>query len=350
MKHYIIPIFIPHYGCKHQCIFCNQRRITGRETPVTAVEVQQIIEQHLSQLTQPRIIEVAFYGGSFTALPFSVQQELLTPAYNALVRGRIKGIRLSTRPDCINSEIIALLKRYGVATVELGAQSLDDCVLTSAARGHSAQAVSNAAALIKKAGFILGLQLMLGLPGEDWLSIINTARQVVAIKPDLVRIYPTLVIVNTPLAALYQHHEYTPLTLTQAVGRAAALKLLFERHDINVIRTGLQASADLDDPAVVLAGPYHPSFGEMVESYIFYLMVAHLFNQLPQPLRDVVIHYHPVDHSKLRGIRNQNLSRWQQEYNPAAIELVPDGQSRGQLTLEHEKVSYVTNRDMLFYI
>jgi len=350
VKHYIIPIFIPHYGCSHQCVFCNQRRITGQATPVTADEVATIIDWHLTRLNQPRQVEVAFYGGSFTALPKEVQQALLRPAYNVLKQGKIHKIRLSTRPDCIDETTLALLKDHKVTTIELGAQSLDDNVLAAAARGHSSQAVAQAARLIKAAGFSLGLQLMLGLPAEDWVSSIKSAYKVLDIGPDFVRIYPTLVIENTPLAVLYRQGKYAPLTLSQAVSRAAGLKLLFERHSIKVIRTGLQASPDLADPSVVLAGPYHPSFGELVESHIYYLMVASVLQQAARQNGDLVIRCHCKDESKLRGNRNHNLLTWRKEFAILTVEIIPGLPHRDQLVISYRGLDYIVNRDMLIHI
>ena len=194
MKHAIIPLFIPHWGCPHQCVFCNQVRITGRSTSVTAQDIEKIIREYVPVRDDSRYWEAAFYGGSFTALPIKVMEELLKPAKQALDEGRIRAIRLSTRPDCITPEILRLLKRYGVKTVELGVQSLDPQVLKKAERGHTAEDARQAAALLRQNDFSVGLQFMIGLPGEDWKSMRYTARQGVRLKPDFIRIYPVLVL------------------------------------------------------------------------------------------------------------------------------------------------------------
>lgn len=350
MKNYIIPIFIPHYGCTHECIFCNQRKITGIESPILPVQIINTIEEHLMMITQPRKIEVAFYGGSFTALPINTQRDLLMPAYNALKNGQIHTIRISTRPDCINTEIVNFLYSFGVETIELGVQSLDDKVLQSACRGHTTQAVLNAVAVIRQYPLQCGLQLMPGLPGEDFNSLINTAIKAVQIRPDFVRIYPTIVIANTKLAELYRQGEYQPLSLDQAVKRSSYLKLLFERNGITVIRTGLQATKDLDNSEVVLDGPYHPAFGELVDSYLFKILITQCFDQLSRNSTQIVIHHHPKDTSKIRGLNNGNILKWNSESLFNNITLVQDGLKLGEVVIEHNHDKYILNKFMLEHV
>lgn len=350
MKNYIIPIFIPHYGCTHECIFCNQRKITGIESPISPVQIMNTIEEHLNMITQPRKIEVAFYGGSFTALPINTQRDLLMPAYDVLKNGKIHSIRISTRPDCINTEIVNFLRSLGVETIELGVQSLDDKVLRSACRGHTTQAVLNAVAVIRQYPLKCGLQLMPGLPGEDFNSLINTAIKTVQIRPDFARIYPTIVIANTKLAELYHQGEYQPLSLDQAVKRASYLKLLFERNGITVIRTGLQATTDLDNSEVVLGGPYHPAFGELVDSYLFNILITQCFDQLSGNKMEMVIHHHPKDTSKIRGLNNGNILKWHYEYTFNRITLVQDGLKLGEVVIEHNHDKYTLNKFMLEHV
>lgn len=347
MKHYIIPIFIPHYGCHHQCVFCNQKRITGIDTPVTPLNVARIIDKHLSMINQPRHIEVAFYGGSFTALATDVQQTLLFPAYIALKEKRIHAIRLSTRPDCITQDILSLVSSMGVSTIELGAQSLDDHVLKAAARGHSSSDVTNAVSLIKTAGINCGLQFMVGLPKENWSRLINTTYQAIALRPDFTRIYPTLVIADTHLATLYKKGSYKALTLYQAIARSAFMKLTFERSGIPVIRTGLQASEDLACSDVVLAGPYHPSFGEMVDSHLFNTMVVDCLDNCSELDQGVIIHHHVKDTSKVRGLANSNLKRWQRYYKAIDIKLVADGTQVGEIKIDSGNLCYTLKKSML---
>ncbi|EAX48707.1 Radical SAM domain protein [Thermosinus carboxydivorans Nor1] len=348
MKHYIIPIFIPHYGCHHRCIFCNQRKITGVETSVTAEEVGKIIAIHLARLTLPRYVEVAFYGGSFTALSPAVQRALLQPASEALRNGRIQAIRVSTRPDCISLEIVDNLVRFGVSTIELGVQSLDDAVLAAAARGHDAAAVVKAVQIIKAAGVTCGLQLMPGLPGEDWPSLLRTAVAVGRLSPSFVRIYPAVVITDTDLAALYRRGQYTPLTLDEAVRRSAFLKLYFESRNIQVVRVGLQATEELSSTDTVLAGPFHPAFGEMVESRLFYYMLVSFLETCGKyPSDTFVIHHHPRDHSKVRGIARTNITLLRNRYRLGRIVLRADGYIPGELIIETNQKRYLLNKLML---
>ncbi len=352
MKHYIIPIFIPHYGCIHNCVFCNQQKITGRDTPVRFQEVTTIIDEHLTRITEKRHIEVAFYGGSFTALSLEIQSNLLEPAHKALIDGKIHSIRLSTRPDCITHEIVEHLIKYGVSTIELGVQSLDNNVLEASARGHNSLDVFQAVSIIKKMNLRCGLQLMPGLPLEGWKSLIHTAYDVIKLAPNFVRIYPTLVIANTQLADMYQEGYYKALSLTAGIVRGAFLKLLFEQYGIPTIRTGLQATEELDKGNVVLAGPYHPAFGEMVDSYVFYVMLAHCVESilLSHQTEDIIIHHHSRDTSKIRGIYNENIKKIKTIYGIKTLILIPDSLTKDELLFEYKNLSYVINKRMIFYI
>lgn len=344
MKHYIIPVFIPHYGCRQACIFCNQRKITGRETPVGPEQVQDIIERHLQGINRPRFIEVAFYGGSFTALQVNTQQQLLAPAYKALKQGGIQAIRVSTRPDCITPEIVSLLYGYGVRTIELGVQSLDECVLDTAGRGHGVKAVAEAIAVIRSFPIQCGMQLMPGLPGEDWNSLITTVRRTADLRPDFIRIYPVIVISGTKLADFYRQGLYRPLSLEQAVRAACYMKLTLERLGIKVIRTGLQATAEMADKETVLAGPYHPAFGEMVEGRFFYLMVNQCLAQLDFAGSSVTIRHHPRDTSKIRGLANSHLAAWRKDYQLQEISLRQDGETLGEIIICSANNDYVMNK------
>ena len=349
MKHYIIPVFIPHLGCLHQCVFCNQKKITGFQTPVTANQVNTAIHERLNTINQKRWIEVAFYGGSFTALPESVQNELLAPASQALRNGSIHAIRVSTRPDCINPDIIANLIRQGVSIVELGVQSMDNQVLCTANRGHDSQSVTDAVALIKESGMQCGLQLMPGLPGEDWVSLIKTVRQASTLRPDFVRIYPVIVIADTNLARLYSQGVYQPLSLEQAVARSAYMKLVFEQQGVEVIRTGLQASEELDRKTTVISGPYHPAFGELVDSYIFYLMLAGFMEQKWRASEgELIIRHHPQDCSKVRGQYNNNIKRLTHSYNITKVTLTFDSSvKKGSLLLESHDQIVLFNKKLI---
>lgn len=348
MRTSIIPIFIPHLGCTHQCIFCNQSKITGASTNINPSDIETIINTGLSRIGEA-VPEVAFYGGSFTALPEDMQQALLKPVYRFLQAGRIRSIRISTRPDCVTDQNITLLKNAGVATIELGAQSLDDSVLQNACRGHTYQHISDAVKQIKKASLQCGLQLMIGLPGEDWQSFIVSAQRAALLAPDFFRIYPTVVIAHTPLAEAFRKHEYSPLTLEQAVARCAYLKLFFEyRHQIRIIRIGLQANEYLENPETVLSGPYHPAFGEMVDAYLFYIMISRVLETTK--MTHVQIQHHPKDHSKIRGIRNSNLQKLKIRYKLKEITLTPGGLVEGQLIISNGQKQFIMNPQMIFFI
>ena len=262
----MIPFFIPHVGCPYVCTFCNQSRITGQSgiSHLTPEYIQQTIKDYVGTKRCEKFWEVAFYGGSFTAIPKDLQHKLLMPAYEMLQRGIIDGIRCSTRPDAVGDEAIILLQSYGVKTVELGVQSMNDGILVDAKRGHTAQEVVEAVARLKQRNMTVGVQLLPGLKGETWQTIIETAIAVVALQPDFIRIYPVLVIENTELADQYRAGEYEPLSTELAIQYCAFLKNWFEQHGIEVIRTGLQSTEELDSSNSLVAGPYEPAMGELV--------------------------------------------------------------------------------------
>jgi len=324
MKHYIIPLFIPHEGCPHQCVFCNQRRITGVVTSVTPADVKRILDFHLAGITRPYYVEAAFYGGSFTALPESLQQALLAPAKQKFLAGNLDAVRLSTRPDCIDPKNLVHLKEAGVKLIELGAQSFDDRVLRQSGRGHTAADIVQAAGQVRDAGMDLGIQLMPGLPGDTTASLQQTLTAALALRPDVVRLYPTLVLRDTPLEKLWRRGSFLPLRLDTAVAVTAVMKLALERAGAQVIRTGLQSSPELDTGGTVLAGPYHPAFGELVENYIFAAMATDLFQAVGGLRGSVTLHHAPVDASKLRGQKNRNLCLWRRQYPSASIRLQAD--------------------------
>lgn len=341
MKTYIIPIFIPHYGCRNACIFCNQHKITGVHTTVTAGFVERQLEEHFKRTPREHRAEAAFYGGSFTALPISVQNQLLEPAYSYLTRGKIHAIRVSTRPDCIDEAILENLTARGVRTVEIGAQSFDPAVLEYASRGHTEKDIENAAFLIQKAGLHLGIQLMPGLPRDTWRSMMRSLAKTVAIRPDFVRIYPTLVLKDTRLAELYMNQQYAPMTLDEAVRICALMKLTFQQNGIRVIRTGLQATEQLDSGGVVLAGPYHPAFGELADAYIYRILIAGLLEKIEARNRAVLIDHSPRDASKIRGNQNANTAFWYHTYRPSSIAFRGASLIEGQVAVECEHQRYL---------
>ena len=226
-KHYIIPIFVPHKGCPHDCIFCNQKKITGQIEEVTAKDVKAKIEDYLDTIHEGGShIEVAFYGGSFTAIPLEYQEQLLDAAFMYVKAGKIAGIRVSTRPDCIDARISENLRKYGVRTVELGVQSMDEDVLKLCNRGHSPEDVISAVGILKEFGFSVGVQMMIGLPGDTEEKAVKTAKALIALKPDIARIYPALTIKNTYMEEMFLRGEYQPLTLDEAVELSKKLLIL----------------------------------------------------------------------------------------------------------------------------
>ena len=263
-KFKIIPIFVPHRGCPHQCSFCNQRHITGQTDDTTPQKAREIIEMYLATIdTDKYRTEIAFYGGSFTAIDIEYQTSLLEVAYWYVKNRGVKGIRLSTRPDCITEEILDNLKKYGVTEIELGVQSMCDDVLAANNRGHTADDVINAVRLIRKYDFSLGLQQMTGLYRDNDEADIHTTKRMCDLKPDVGRISPTLVFNNTDLADYYKNGLYTPHTLEHAVDLCKKIKEIYDEHNIKIIRLGLLMS---DDEAKnnFLSGPYHPRFRELI--------------------------------------------------------------------------------------
>ena len=270
MKHRAtIPLFIPEMACPHRCVFCNQHSITGQMAAPTLTEVKQTIEKYLVTLKGIPHIEAGFFGGSFTGIPLAQQLAYLKVVEPYINEGKIHSIRLSTRPDYIDVEILDMLKQNHVTTIELGAQSLDDEVLLLAGRGHTVKDVADAAALIRSYGFDLGLQMMIGLPGDTPEKTLNTAKQIVALGAHNTRIYPTLVVKDTELARLWMAGKYRALTIDEAVDSTVDPYLIFERAGLEIIRVGLHPAEGFLNGEDLLAGPFHVSFRELVLTKIF---------------------------------------------------------------------------------
>ena len=302
MKHFNIPIFITHYGCPNMCVFCNQNKITGRETDVDPSEISAIIEKNLKTLPIDGRKEVAFFGGTFTAISLPLQRRFLYEVKKYIDKGLIDGIRLSTRPDNINREILELLKEMGVTTIELGVQSLDNKVLELSERGYKKEEVERASNLIKEYGINLGIQVMPGLPGSSFEKDLETIERVIELHPDLVRIYPTLVIKDTKLENMYMAGEYRPLTMEEAIKLTAVLLSKLELNDIKVIRVGLQPSDDIRADGVVIDGPFHPAFRELVESEIYRSFFDNIFSKD----RKIFVEVNKYDVSRAVGIGKSN--------------------------------------------
>ena len=305
----IIPIFIPHAGCPHQCVFCNQKTISGQKT--AAVEgAKEQINKWLEWVRPSLENEAAFYGGSFTGLDFALQKELLALTDELLDRKVIGSVRLSTRPDYIDEKRLELLRAHGVKLVELGVQSLDDSVLKAAERGHTAKQVTEAVALLKSYGFKVGVQLMVGMPGQDFASVKATVEQVLALQPDIARIYPLLVIKGTPLAKSYEVGEFEPLTLEEAVRQAAYVYQHLFEAGVKIIRVGLQPDDELCAEGNIIAGPFHPSMGELVQSYLLREKLTPQILEAAELNGEVVVYCPSNMESKLRGLKNYNINYW----------------------------------------
>ncbi len=267
MAHSNISIFVTHVGCPHLCAFCNQRTITGTADLPGGEDVRRICAEQLGRIKDPGDTEIAFFGGSFTAVERSYMTELLEAAAEFVGEGMFRGIRLSTRPDYIDREVLTLLKSYGVTAIELGAQSLDDAVLEANERGHSAQEILDAAELIKEYGFELGLQLMVGLYKSSRETELANLEKVLAVRPDTVRIYPVVVLGGTKLAKLYESGEYKLMPMDEVTDICAVMLERFEEAGIKVLKCGLHASEFVERDMV--AGYYHPAFREICEGLIY---------------------------------------------------------------------------------
>lgn len=297
-RHYIIPIFVPHEGCPHDCVFCNQNSITGTSTTVTSKEVENIIEEYLKTINNSNsIIEVSFYGGTFTAINIEKQRELLSVAKKYKDNKFIDYIHLSTRPDYINDEILLNLKNYSVDIIELGVQSLNDEVLLKSGRGHTKEQVYIASDLIKQYGFTLGHQIMLGLPGDDFDKDISTADQIIKMKPSIARIYPSLVVKNTPMEKMYAQKLYQPYSLEEAIYISKIIYSMFVANDINVIRIGLQPTEEINYGKDLIAGPFHPAFRELVEGSIYCDIIGEYVNSFDYG--EIELYINSKDISKL---------------------------------------------------
>lgn len=267
MKHANISLFVPHQGCPHQCSFCNQKTISGSVKALTPEEVKSTLERAVNDGVDPQNTEIAFFGGSFTAIDREYMVSLLEETKPFIEAGCFCGIRISTRPDAIDDEILSILKEYKVTSVELGAQSTDEKVLLLNHRGHTRDDIIKASDLIKEKGFSLGLQMMTGLLGDTPEKSLKTAEDIISLKPDTVRIYPTIVLEGTYLGELYKKGEYRPQTVEEAVELCAMLLKRFYEENITVIRLGLHSGGNVEEG--FLAGPYHAAFGELCESEIY---------------------------------------------------------------------------------
>lgn len=317
MKHVNVSLFVPHLGCPNDCIFCNQKTISGKTEPLKKEDILLAVKTAMQGNYDKENSEIAFFGGSFTA----IERELML-SYLETVKPFIgtyfKGIRISTRPDCIDEEILSILKSCGVTSIELGAQSMCEDVLIKNNRGHTPEDTENAVRLIKKSGFSLGLQMMTGLYGSDTEKDRYTARKFVEMKPDTVRIYPTVVLKSTCLEALFRKGEYTPPSLSDSVKLCAELLELFHENNIKVIRLGLHSGGNVEEGFV--AGVYHPAFRELCENEIYKNIIENKLAGCPDG--EYTLAVSPSELSKAGGHKKSNIICFGEKGKK--IRLVPD--------------------------
>ncbi|MFO7869652.1 MAG: radical SAM protein [Bacteroidales bacterium] len=316
-KHYNIPIFLPELACHNKCVFCNQQNISNTHNIPDISDAQNIIDKHISTIPKSASIQIAFFGGNFTGLPLEQQRAFLTLAQSYIQKGAVEGIRISTRPDYISEHILHMLKSYGVQDIELGAQSYDNDVLAASQRGHTAEQIKMAAKQITAHKFKLGLQMMIGLPGDTYEKSMNTARQIIACKAHTTRIYPCLVIAHTALAHMYKNGTYTPLDIATATKWLADIYSLFTEHSINILRIGLHPSKDFESPDILLAGPYHPSIKQLAITHMWKKRFMH---KLPHQHGKLHIYVSPGDIPYAIGYKSSNKLWLQQTYGWVSIQ------------------------------
>lgn len=313
-KHANIPIFIPHLGCPNQCVFCNQKTISGVEDfDIGTVRAQ--IEESVSTVRKGTECEIAFFGGSFTGIDRELMIELLSIAKEYLDRGLVSSVRCSTRPDYIDGEVLDILKTYGVKTVELGLQSTDDAVLGCTKRGHSSLDEYNACKLIKEKGLELVGQMMIGLPGSTIENELETAKFIIDSGASGVRIYPTVVFRDTELCGMAEHGIYKPLSLEDAVNRSALVLEEFIKAKLTVLRIGLCSSDNLSNSNTYFAGPNHPALGELVKSRVYYNRICCQLD-LSSDIKDKVLYISVAkgETSKAVGQKKENKISLMQKY------------------------------------
>ncbi len=311
VKHNNIPIFIPELACPHQCVFCNQEKISGAESVPQPNEVRGIVESYLETIPENRTVDIAFFGGSFTGIPVELQKAYLDEASYFLKQGRITGVRMSTRPDYIDEEILEMLKSYGVSTIELGAQSTDDFVLKKSGRGHTFADLERASKLIKESGIELGLQMMIGLPHDTFEKTIQTANDIVRLGATNTRIYPCIVVKGTALERQFLRGRYEPLSLKEAIERAVELYKIFDAAGVNILRMGLHPSEELVEGKSLVAGPMHQSFKEMVLSKMWSQIIDQEIDK--ETPKEQVLRVHSSQINYAIGYRSQNRLRLENE-------------------------------------
>lgn len=314
MKHINIALFIPDEGCPHRCSFCNQKTITGTGKRPEPVDVISACETALNGKKDVSGGEIAFFGGSFTAIERGYMLSLLKCAKSYIDRGLFKGIRISTRPDCVDDSVLTLLKEYKVTSIELGCQSMDDEVLFLNERGHTAAQCESACCLVRKYGFELGVQMMTGLFGDTDEKALETAEKLIALRPDTARIYPTVVLKNTALERLYAEGRYRAQTLEEAVALCSRLLKMFTQGGVKVIRLGLHSGGGVEENYV--AGAYHPAFREKCESRLYRENIEKLLSENGIQKGEATVFVSPRYLSQAKGQKKENITYFKEHgYN-----------------------------------
>ncbi len=322
---FIIPVFLPNRGCPHRCVFCDQSAITGVRKRISPVYMREHVTRFLAyKKTSRGRVEIAFYGGNFLGLDNKETMPLLSEARRFVDQDLVNGIRFSTRPDTITPESLDVIREFPVTTIEIGVQSMDDRVLELSRRGHTASCCAKAILLLKQNGYSTGAQMMTGLPGDTGAQSIRTAEKLASLEPDFVRIYPTVVLKNSPLAAMYKLGRYKPQSLEEAVLLAKKLCAIYEDAKIPVIRIGLQPSEELNSDSTVVAGPYHPAFGYMVRSEILFDRLKTALKAHDTEGKSLTVTLPPGQGATLRGLKNVNIGRIKKMFGIGSIRIVED--------------------------
>jgi len=345
MKRLIVPFFIRNRGCPHRCVFCNERMIAGNADAVTEAGMNETVKSYITGSSRKYDrAEIAFYGGSFTGMAAEEQMELLRMAGALINKGVVHSIHISTRPDDIDGPWLDTLKKMGVRAIEIGAQSMDDEVLLQSGRGHTAQHVRQAVAILKEKGFEAGVHLMAGLPGDSRETFESSVVDVIACGPDTVRIHPVLVFRDTELADRYESGDYRPLTLEEAVSWCKVALVRFAMAKIPVIRLGLYATGEMEKRGNVVAGPWHPAFRSMVDASLFRDMALELIAEAGGMGSGRVFHVAPADRSNFNGVGRENLVFLEGRFGSGSVKAKTDPSlRRGALMLRDGHRDYRTS-------
>lgn len=342
----IIPIFIMNSGCPHRCIFCNESLTAGRRPArITNDAFNDTIRSHLERPSRKKgTTQIAFYGGTFTGMEHSEQERLLKLAAPFLNAGKVDSIRISTRPDEIDVDNLDFLRLSGAATVEIGAQSFDDEVLLQSRRGHTATDNIRAIQLLKERGFATGIHLMAGLPGDTPERFAATVAKTIALRPDTVRIHPTIVLKNTALAKDFREGKYRPLSIQEAIEISKEALRKFAIAGIPVIRLGLQTTGELEEPGAIIAGPFHQAFRALVEAAIFLEMAEGLLDVTDERKKEIRFIVSPSDLSNIQGLRRENMATLKSRHGFKNIRLTVDPSlAKGTLVISEEGKKLRTN-------